>query len=90
MSFGVTRAEGLRRLLTTAPVEADSFDFFRLCLSDFLNSALMELMVDWTLAGIAGPVLYRVQAPADGTKYFYITLVDGFRDDFSSGKCLRG
>ena len=53
MSFGVTRAEGLSRLLTTAPAEADSFDFFRLATFDFLNSELMELMVDCTLAGIS-------------------------------------
>ena len=46
VSFCVTRAEGLRRLLTTVPAGADSFDFFRLCLSDFLSSELMELMVD--------------------------------------------
>jgi hypothetical protein len=53
VSFCVTRAEGLRRLLTTVPAAADSLDFFRLCLSDFLSSELMELMVDWTLAGIS-------------------------------------
>ena len=53
VSFGVTRADGLRRLLTTDPVEADSFDFFRLATFDFLNSELMELMVDCTLAGIS-------------------------------------
>jgi hypothetical protein len=53
VSFCVTRTEGLRRLLTTAPVEADSFDFFRLGASDFLSSELMELMVDCTLAGIS-------------------------------------
>jgi hypothetical protein len=53
VSFGVTRAEGLRRLLTTDPVEADSFDFFRPTTFDFLNSELMELMVDCTLAGIS-------------------------------------
>ncbi len=53
VSFGVTRAEGTRRLLTTAPVEADPFDFFRLATFDFLNSELMELMVDCTLAGIS-------------------------------------
>ena len=51
--FCVTRAEGLRRLLTTAAVEADSFDFFRLGAPDFLSSALMELTVDCTLAGIS-------------------------------------
>jgi hypothetical protein len=53
VSFCVTRAEGLRRLLTTVPAATDSFDFFRLCLSDFLNSELMELMVDWALGGIS-------------------------------------
>jgi hypothetical protein len=53
VSFCVTRAEGLRRLLTTAPAGAGSFDFFRLGTSDFLNSELMELMVDCTLAGIS-------------------------------------
>ena len=53
VSFCVTRAEGFRRLLTTVPAAADSFDFFRLCLSDFLSSELMELIVDWTLAGIS-------------------------------------
>jgi hypothetical protein len=42
----LTRAEGLPRLLTIAPIEADSFDFFRLCASDFLSSELMELIVD--------------------------------------------
>ena len=46
VSFCVTRAEGLRRVLTIAPVEADSFDFFRLRTSDFRSSELMELMVD--------------------------------------------
>jgi hypothetical protein len=34
-SFCVMRAEGLRRLLTIAPVETDSFDFFRLRTYDF-------------------------------------------------------
>ena len=53
VSFCVKRAEGLRRLLTTVPAATDSFDLFRLCLSDFLNSELMELMVDWTLGGIS-------------------------------------
>jgi hypothetical protein len=53
VSFCVTRAEGFRRLLTTVPAGASSRDFFRLCLSDFLSSELMELMVDRTLAGIS-------------------------------------
>ena len=53
VSFCVTPAEGLRRLLTTVPAGADSFDFFRLCLSDFLSSEVMELMVNWTLAEIS-------------------------------------
>jgi len=46
VSFCVTRVEGLRRLLTTAPAVANSFDFFRVFASDFLNSELMELIVD--------------------------------------------
>jgi len=46
VSFCVTRVESLRRLLTSAPAGADSFDFFRLFASDFLNSELMELIVD--------------------------------------------
>jgi len=46
VSFGVTRAEGLRRLLPTAPVEADSFEDFRLRACDFRSSKLMEMIVD--------------------------------------------
>ena len=53
VSFCVTRSEGLRRLLTSAAVEADSFEFFLLRASDFLSSKLMELIVDCTLAGIS-------------------------------------
>jgi hypothetical protein len=53
VSFGVTRADDLRRLLTTAPVDADSFEAFRPWASDFLNSELIELIVDCTLAGIS-------------------------------------
>jgi hypothetical protein len=46
VSFCVTRAEGLRRLLTTAPVATDPFGLFRARAPDFRNSELMELMVD--------------------------------------------
>jgi hypothetical protein len=46
VSFCVTRVEGLRRPLTTVPAGAGSFDFFRVFASDFLNSELMELIVD--------------------------------------------
>ncbi|MBB5319283.1 hypothetical protein HDF09_003989 [Edaphobacter lichenicola] len=53
VSFGVTRADDLRRLLTTAPVDADSFEAFRPRAPDFLNSELIELIVDCTLAGIS-------------------------------------
>jgi hypothetical protein len=46
VSFGVTRAEGLRRLTPTAPVRADPCKFLRLRSSDFRSSQLMELIVD--------------------------------------------
>ena len=53
VSFGVKRGEGLRRVLSTSPAGTDFRGLFRLCLPDFLNSELMELMVSWTLSGIS-------------------------------------
>jgi hypothetical protein len=33
---------------------------------------------------------FTVESNKGGTRSFYVTRVDGSRDDFSSGKCLRG
>jgi hypothetical protein len=33
---------------------------------------------------------FTVEPAKGGTRCFYITRVDGTRDDFSTGKCVRG
>lgn len=38
----------------------------------------------------AGLKHFTVEHAKGGTRCFYITRVDGTRDDFSTGKCVRG
>ena len=38
----------------------------------------------------AGVKHFTVESAKGGTRCFYITRVDGSRDDFSTGKCVRG
>lgn len=38
----------------------------------------------------AGVKHFTVEPAKGGTRCFYITRVDGTRDDFSTGKCVRG
>lgn len=38
----------------------------------------------------AGVKHFTVEPAMHGTRCFYITRVDGTRDDFSTGKCVRG
>ena len=33
---------------------------------------------------------FTVEPAAHGTRCFYITRIDGSRDDFATGKCVRG
>jgi hypothetical protein len=57
------------------------------------HAFLMQLLMKHPSAAAkigAGVEHFTVESAKGGTKCFYINRVDGSRDDFSFGKCLRG
>lgn len=71
----------LNRLPMLEPITGDDHDFLVALLKTHERAA------EKTGVGVKH---FTVEPSKGGTRCFYITRVDGTRDDFSTGKCLKG